>query len=503
MNAITVSDYEMFLRHDFVTFIDRSFAHLHPQTAFALNWHIELVAHWLEKVRLGHCRRLILNVPPRNLKSICASVAFPAWILGHDPTHRIVCASYGQDLANKLARDCHALMSSPWYQRIFATRLAPNRSAVADFETTQQGGRMATSVGGVLTGRGGDLIIIDDPIKPDEALSAVQRQTANDWFDNTLYSRLNDKQTGAIVIIMQRLHLDDLVGHVMAQEQWEVVSLPAIADQDETWQYMTVGGPVTHHRPAGTALHPEREPLAILDVLQKGLGEYVFSAQYLQSPVPLGGGMVKIEWLKFYRPGELPPQFDTVIQSWDSANKESELADFSVCTTWGIKDKDIYLLDVYRERVNYPDLKRAVVRLAEQHRAKVVLIEDKASGTQLIQELVREGLSQVKGVKPLGDKIMRMQAQTPPIENGFVRFPESASWLATYVQELTTFPKAKYDDQVDSTAQALAWFSEYGSEPGIIGYYRMLIAEQRNMTVEQVREMIEKQRKDEDEANRW
>jgi phage terminase large subunit-like protein len=144
-----------------------------------------------------------------------------------------------------------------------------------------------------------------------------------------------------------------------------------------------------------------------------------------------------------------------------------------------------------------------VAQLAQQHRAKVILIEDKASGTQLIQELVREGLSQVKGIKPLGDKVMRMQAQTPPIENGFVRYPESAPWLPTYIQELTTFPKAKYDDQVDSTAQALAWFSEYGSEPGIFGYYRMLIAEQRNMTVEQVREMIEKQRKDEDEANRW
>jgi predicted phage terminase large subunit-like protein len=494
MNAITVNEYEMFLRRDLMTFIERSFGHLHPQTDFAHNWHIELIAYWLEQVRMGYCRRLIINVPPRSLKSICASVAFVAWVLGHDPTRRIVCASYGQELANKLARDCHALMSSPWYQRIFATRLAPQRSAVADFETTRQGGRMATSVGGVLTGRGGDLIIIDDPIKPEDTLSAAQRQAANDWFDSTLYSRLNNKRTGAIVIIMQRLHLDDLVGHVLAKEHWDVVSLPAIADQPERWEYVTVNGPEVYERAAGAALHPAREPLEILDTLQKGLGEYVFSAQYLQSPVPLGGGMVKTEWLKLYRPEELPAQFDTVLQSWDTANKEHELADYSVCTTWGVKNKDIYLLDVYRQRVNYPDLKRAVAQLSAQHHAKVVLIEDKASGTQLIQELVREGVSQVKGVKTVGDKIMRMQAQTPAIENGVVHFPESAPWMPTYIQELTTFPKSKYDDQVDSTSQALAWFSEYGSEPPMIAFYRMLIAQDRGMTEDQVREMIEKQR---------
>ncbi|WP_310062400.1 hypothetical protein [Lysobacter niastensis] len=210
-------------------------------------------------------------------------------MLGRDPSKRIICASYGQELSNKLARDTSAVMWSEWYLRAFATRLA-QRTAAADFETTQRGGRMATSVGGVLTGRGGDIVIIDDPVKPDEALSEAQRQAANDWFDNTLYTRLNDKRTGAIVIIMQRLHLDDLVGHVLEKEAWEVINLPAIAQEDEVWDYATVLGPTQYVRQSGELLHPEREPQDVLDGVRAALGEYSFSAQYLQAPVPLGGG---------------------------------------------------------------------------------------------------------------------------------------------------------------------------------------------------------------------
>lgn len=156
----------------------------------------------------------------------------------------------------------------------------------------------------------------------------------------------------------------------------------------------------------------------------------------------------------------------------------TELADYSVCTTWGMQGKDIHLLNVFRKRLDYPDLKRAVQEQARLWSPNTILIEDRASGTQLLQELVREGLPQVAGVKPEGDKVMRMHAQTAVIENGFVHFPKDAFWLADYVQELTSFPQSKFDDQVDSTAQALAWISEAGREPGIITYYRELVAEQ-------------------------
>lgn len=469
---LTQAEFDVLLRNDLATFIARTFAHLDPQTIYAHNWHIDLLADRLTQVYQGKLRRLIITVPPRSLKSICASVGFPAWVLGRDPSKRIICASYGQELSNKLARDTAAVMSSEWYQRAFATRLASQRSAAADFETTQRGGRMATSVGGVLTGRGGDIVIIDDPVKPDEALSDAQRQGANDWFDNTLYTRLNDKRTGAIVIIMQRLHLDDLVGHVLEKEDWEVINLPVIAQEDEVWDYATFLGPSQCARQAGELLHPGREPRHVLDALRTTLGEYTFSAQYLQSPVPLGGGIVKSEWLVSYTPEEKPEKFDTIVQSWDTANKESELADYSVCTTWGVKNKKVYLLHVLRKRMQYPDLKRAVVAQAEAWDARAVLIEDKASGTQLIQEL-KQTLSKVKGIKSEGDKVMRMLAQTPEIENGHVLLPTQAHWLPDYVQELTTFPKAKYDDQVDSTAQALKWITGEAREPGLLAYYRM------------------------------
>ncbi len=180
-----ISDDELreILRHDFTSFVHAAFYELNPQTPFIPGAHIELIANKLEACLRGDIRRLIINLPPRNLKSHCVSIAFPAWLLGHKPTARVICASYGQELADKLARDTRTLMTGALYKGIFPTRLT-DRQAVHDFETTEAGGRMATSVGGVLTGRGADFIILDDPQKPDEALSESQRQGVNDWFQN-------------------------------------------------------------------------------------------------------------------------------------------------------------------------------------------------------------------------------------------------------------------------------------------------------------------------------
>jgi predicted phage terminase large subunit-like protein len=205
-------------------------------------------------------------------------------------------------------------------------------------------------------------------------------------------------------------------------------------------------------------LHPEREPAAMLEQIRRTIGEYNFAGQYQQAPSPLGGGLVKAAWFRHYAPGELPESFERIVQSWDTASKATELSDFSVCTTWGIKGHDLYLLDVVRRRMEYPELKRAVREHHERFRPSVVLIEDKASGIQLIQELIGEGLHAVTRYQPQLDKIMRMHAQTAMIENGFVRVPDEATWLAQYLHELWVFPNGKHDDQVDSTAQMLDWF---------------------------------------------
>jgi predicted phage terminase large subunit-like protein len=468
IDVISPEEYDAILRNDLMTFAERCFAELNPQTKFLRASYLQIIASKLEECRQGKCKRLIINLPPRSLKSILASVAFPAYLLGRDPSLQIITASYGQDLADKLARDSRNLMESPFYRRIFpGTLLSPQKRSVNEFLTTKNGFRMSTSVGGVLTGRGADIIIIDDPLKPDEALSESRRKAVNDWYDNTLQSRLNSKEDGVIIIVMQRLHQDDLIGHVQEQGKWEVLSFPAFAEEDESFTVDTILGSLAYRRSKGDVLHPERESAAILRVIRQTMGEYHFVSQYQQNPMPLEGNIVKRAWLRFYSAAERPTRFSYVIQSWDTACKSGELNNYSVGTTWGYLNGYYYLLDVRRARVNYPDLKRMVISYAKEY-AKyhpTVLIEDKASGTQLIQELKQDGGGfSVKGYEPGpgSDKVMRLVAQTALIESGKVLFPSEAPWLEEYLKELTSFPGSKYSDQVDSTTQALDYLTTSG-----------------------------------------
>jgi predicted phage terminase large subunit-like protein len=467
--------YADLLRYDLCAFIHRSFLEL-EQSTFHWNWHLEVLAAKLEDVRLGRCKRLIVNVPPRHLKSHAISIAFAAWLLGHDPTKKILSVTYAQDLSDNLARRSRTLMTSEFYEALFDTRLSTARGAVSDFETTSGGNRLSTSIGGVLTGRGADIIIIDDPLKADDALSEPRRRSVNDWYDNTLRSRLNSQEDGAIIIVMQRLHADDLVAHVQQSETWDVLSFPALAERDETYDMVTPYGRKQFQRKEAEILQPTLLSATTLEVHRRAMNEYNFVAQYQQNPQPPAGIIVKREWLRFYDPSELPEKFDQIVQSWDTANKDSELANFSVCTTWGLKhglDRRMYLIDVSRRKLNFPELKRSVRELADLHHADVVLVEDKASGTSLIQELRAFGFSIVQSAPALeGDKIMRLHGQTAKIEGGFVLFPKKAPWLDTYLNELVTFPNAKNDDQVDSTVFALAWSTQTGGGENWIQYLK-------------------------------
>jgi predicted phage terminase large subunit-like protein len=477
MNDLSLAEYQATLRADFYSFLVRCFSELNPGADFLPSWHIEVMAATLQSVREGRLKRLIINIPPRHLKSLAASIALPAWLLGHDPTLGIINVTYGQELSDKFARDCRALMMSLWYQALFPTRLASARASLQELITTRGGFRLATSVGGVLTGRGADVIMIDDPVKPSDAMSDSRRTAANEWFDGTLYSRLNDKTKGAIVVVMQRLHQDDLVGHILKREGWEILSFPAIAETDELHAVETPFGRKTFHRLSGVPLHPERESLETLAHIRATMGEYNFAGQYQQTPAPAGGGMVKEAWFRRYRPTDRPESFDRIIQSWDTANKPGELADYSVCTTWGLQGPHFYLLNVLRKKLSFPELKRAVIEQNGLFRPEAILIEDKASGTQLIQDLIEAGMSHVTRYKPDGDKTMRLHAQTATIENGFVHLPEEAHWLSDYLSELILFPAGRHDDQVDSTAQAIAWTKIRPSGWGIFEYYRDLVAQ--------------------------
>ncbi len=447
------------LRQDLDAFIAKVFPVVVPGTPFLPNWHLELLADRLMQCYEGRITRLIITVPPRSLKSICTSVAFPAWVLGQDPTRRMICASYAADLAIRLARDCRSVMRTDWNRHLFPqTRLC--RSTDGELETTRHGMRYATSVGGTLTGLGGSLFILDDPMKPQEAVSKTQRETVLQWYDHTLYARLDSKAHDCIILVMQRLHVNDLVAHILEKEVWEHLDLPAIAESDESYQLpdgRTVG------RAAGTALHPEREPLPVLETIKETIGTFNFSAQYQQRPVPEEGNLVKWAWFQMY---DTPPVFepsDRIVQSWDTANKTTELSDYSVCTTWQVKGSRYYLVDLFRARLDYPGLKHAVIAQARQYPVHTLLMEDTALGTALIQEFryhTQAGVPSPIGVTPKGEKAMRLATQSAVIEAGRVFLPRRANWLDAFRSELMAFPASRHDDQVDSLSQFLTWITD-------------------------------------------
>jgi predicted phage terminase large subunit-like protein len=442
-------------RRHFEFFARKVFRTLCPGQTFVPAWFISAIAYQLERIRRGEIKRLIINLPPRSLKSLMASVAFPAFVLGHDPTRRILAASYSTELAFKHSNDFRTVIASPWCQEIFPdTRIGPYKDSETEIELTRRGFRLATSTGGTLTGRGGDLIIIDDPLKPIDAISDAKRTGANEWFRNTVLSRLDDKRTGAIVIVMQRVHMDDLTGFVLNQspDEWTVLSLPAISETDEN---IALTFDRVHKRHARDVLSPVREPMEELEKLRLQLGSDLFSAQYQQAPVPPGGLMIKRHWLRRYT--ELPPTSAGrfILQSWDTAAKGGPDNDWSVCTTWLVtNDCQFYLLHVWRGRVDYPTLKAKVQELAKQWGAHQVLVEEAGTALGLLQEL-RYQVRGIAGIKPDHDKKTRMAIASAIFEAGQVHFPERADWLAELEAELFSFPGSPHDDQVDSISQAI------------------------------------------------
>jgi predicted phage terminase large subunit-like protein len=442
------------LAQDFSAFVRKVFEIVSPGDAFLPNWHIDAMTFAAESAIDGKVRRLITTVPPRHLKSIIFSVALPAFLLGQDPTKRIICISYSNELATKHAIDFRAVISSEWYRRVFPKTVV-SREKDTQFETmtTARGYRYATSLGGTLTGRGADLIVLDDPQKPEEALSEAQRNSAGQWFDTTLLSRLDSKSEGAVVIVMQRLHEDDLAGRLLAKGDWEHLKIAAIAEQDET---IPIGRKRVHHRSATSVIDPRRETLDDLQRLRQSMGELFFSAQYLQEPIPLAGNLIKADWFKHYDIAPAQTYGDDLVISVDTAMKGSPSADFSVATVWLARGDNCYLLDLWRERVDYPELKRAIGRLREKYSGAILLIEDKGSGTSLIQDLRADNIS-VIAIDPEGDKQTRVAKISAQFEAGSVFFPKSAPWLSSFKAELLGFPNVKHDDQVDSVSQALSW----------------------------------------------
>jgi predicted phage terminase large subunit-like protein len=457
------------VRRDFPSFVLRAFPTIRGGATLHLNWHIEAMARALASVGAGECRRLLITLPPRNLKSFTASVAWVAWQLGRDPRKSFVCVSYSNELSAKFARDCKAIMQSEWYARCFPkTVISSARTATNDFDTTMGGGRLATSIGGTLTGRGGDVIIIDDPHKPDEANSDTMRESVVEWFSTTLASRLNDKKNGAILTVMQRLHQYDLAGMLLETGEWDQLCIPAIASRDEI---IPLTGGRTYARAEGEALHAQREPLEELLRIKASIGSTLFEAQYQQQPLPAKGNIIKAEWLMTYMEA---PKHARIVQSWDTASKTEERCDYSVCITAAVVKRKVYVLDVWRERAEFNGLYAMTKQLARRWNPSALLIEDAGNGTALLQHLRNNeprGVPSPLGRKPKLDKLTRLEGATPMIEAGDLLLPREAPWLATFKAELLGFPSTRHDDQVDALSQLLSWVdnNHRNRSPGIAG----------------------------------
>jgi len=451
------------LREDYSSFIARSVETVHPGAEYVSNWHIDAIAEKLEACRTGAIKRLIINMPPRMLKSTCVSVAWPAFLLGKNPAERIVVASYASSLSVKHSLDSRLILQSDWYQEIFPrTRIAAGENEKHKFVMTERGFRYAVSVGGAVTGEGGNFLIVDDPHNPVQAAGARTRSIANRWFDNTFMTRLDDKHKGVIVLVMQRLHEEDLTGHLLAKGGWEQLLLPAIAPEDT---YVHLHG-LTFLRKAGDPLHPKREDALMIERMKRDLGSAVFAAQYQQNPLSDKESMVKLDWFMRYRNLPAAEAVLRIIQSWDTAIKAQEKHDATACITIAETKERLFVLEVAVWRVEYPELKRAVLSQAAKWKPHAILIEDKASGQSLLQDLRRETSLPCIPMQPLGDKVMRMAAISPIIEAGRVALPQQASWLPEFESELCRFPHAAHDDQVDALSQCLHWIRRReGNEP--------------------------------------
>jgi len=438
------------LASNLTSFTEFAFGVVRPGIPFKPNWHFEAVTYKLSQVATGEVRRLIITLPPRHLKSLCTSVALPAWFLGRNPSERVVVVSYSDFLTRTHANDFRQVVNHPIYQATFPT-MRLSRDTDREIVTTERGKRIATSIDGTLTGLGGNLIIIDDPLKLGDAMSESVRARVIEWYRSTLLSRADDKKNARIVLVMQRVHQDDLAGYLQEQGGFELLNLPAIAQRSE---YYDLDEERLYLRQKGELLHPDHEPAHVLAELKREMGPIAFSAQYQQSPVPPGGTIIKRKWLTPYDTIDVQRD-DRIILSWDIALSEAETGDYSACVVLLKRNEVFYVLEVVRGKFPFEILKRKVMEVKHRYGSSTLLIEDSPISRGLIQSL-REKSINVTTYKPDTDKRARVIAQTDLFAGGSVRLPRRAAWLEEFTAELLAFP-GRHDDQVDALTQGLAW----------------------------------------------
>ncbi len=459
MSEFTKKERNLVLRSDFYSFMRKAFESQNPGTLFLDNWHLHAIVYYLELCRRGIIKRLLVTISPRSLKSHIASICFPSFLLGHDPSIKILCASYSSVLSEELSNKCRMLMKEDWYKEVFPkTAISPIKDTASEFHTTMHGHRIATSPGGTLTGRGGNFIIIDDANKGSDYQSSTSRESVNRWFDETLQSRLNNSKEDCIIVVQQRIHPEDLAGYLLGKGDWTHLNLSAIAQED---QEIAIGHDKVHHFKKGDLLHEDRFDRATLDRIRKDIGSYIYSAQYLQKPVPEKGNLIPIDKFATYKVAPDRQSGDEVFTSWDLASTQNENSDYSVGTVWLRRLNTLYLLDVMRCKLSFTDLIDEIYKYSVLYKANAVLIENAGIGPAAINTIRNKfSFLNIIPINPIKDKVVRMSPGTADIEAGRVVIPETAPWLDDFIRECSEFPNGKHDDQIDSMSQFLNWIRD-------------------------------------------
>ena len=437
---------------DFQVFFERVFADVEPRVKLVDSEFIAVMVDRLKRVLSGSSRRLVVNLPPRHLKSLLISVAFVAFALGRDPRKRIAVISHSQSLAADLAGKAKRVMESQWYREVFPkTRLV--RSSVSELETSEGGCRYSASIDTGITGRGFDIIIVDDPISAHNAISVVERRKNVEVFNTMIASRLDLPEQGVIIVVAQRLHDDDLPGVLIRQGGWAQLSLALVAEADEVYQI----GARTWIRKQGDVLVPEFYSDDAVADLRKRLGEWNFAAQYQQNPGAALGELIKDEYLRRFQLAQLPSEARRLTLSIDTALKQGEDASYTVALVIATDGRYHYVIDVLRGKFDLAQMRDAILRLLARHHISRILIEDSAAGTGL-QSMLREQRQPAQLWPTRGrSKQERLEEHLHLFVDGCVFVAIDQPWATELVSELLRFPNGRYDDQVDALTQYLAW----------------------------------------------
>jgi len=443
------------LRTNFSAFLQKVFAHLHPNQELKLDPYLLALTYELELCRRGTTRRLAVSIAPRMLKTVTASIALPAFILGHDPGAEILGISYGEDPARDNGRMFRRVIESDWYNALFPhTKF----STITDLDavTTLNGRRLGLSMNGAITGRGADYIIIDDPMKAEDGNNQNARDTVARLYSETIQTRLNDPNKGVIIAISQRLHVNDLIGRLECGGQFKYVNFPIVAYDKLKYKIGDHEHDTFTFHP-GKLLSPDRIGVDAIKERRNSMTSAAFSAQYLGKPVPDEGTMILRSWFRRYTERPAQEWFDLTALSIDTATKTGSEHDFSVCITAGIKGGDVYILDRYRERIGFFGLQKTILKIIESERPDIVIIEDATLGYPLAQFIHTNTSVPVKLMSTKGSKKDRVGRSTAVMQGRRFYLPEKSNWLGLLEEELASFPNGDHDDQVDAVAQLINW----------------------------------------------